>query len=260
MKPTMKAALALTLATPLAAAALLAAAPLAAQMPAITPAIKAALADPGRPAADVARDAARHAGEMLAFAGIKPGMKVGDFMMGAGYWTHILAPLVGPQGHVYGYQSAEFIKVRPAYADEQKAAVEGYANVTPIVTPWEEVAFPEPLDAIITVQNYHDLHLNFSPAENALVTTRRLYAALKPGGLFLVVDHVANADPDFKAPNTLHRIDPAAARVEIEKAGFMFVKQSDMLTNPADPHDKLVFDPAIRGKTDQFVMLFRKPD
>lgn len=236
---------------------LLATTPLAAQT--VTPAIKAALADPARPATDRARDEARHAGEILAFAGIKPGMKVADFMMGAGYWTHILSPLVGPKGHVYGYQSTEFIKVRPAYAEEQKAAVALHKNASAVVTPWEDVAFPEPLDAIVTVQNYHDLHLSFSPADNALVTTKKLYAALKPGGVFLVVDHAANADPDFTAPNKLHRIDPAAARAEIEKAGFRFVRESKLLANPADPRDKLVFDPSIRGKTDQWVMLFRKP-
>ncbi len=186
-------------------------------------------------------------------------MKVADFMMGGGYWTHILAPLVGPRGHVYGYQSAEFIKLRPAYGDEQKAAVAAHANASAVVTPWQDVAFPEPLDAIITVENYHDLHLSLTSADNALVTTKKLYAALKPGGLFLVVDHVANADPDFKTPNALHRIDPQAARLEIEKAGFQFVGTSPLLANPADPHDKLVFDPSIRGKTDQFIFLFRKP-
>jgi len=241
------------------AIALLAAAPLAAQINSVSPAIKAALADPSRPATDVARDEARHPGELLAFAGIKPGMKVADFMMGGGYWTHILAPLVGPKGHVYGYQSTEFIKLRPAYGDEQKAAVAAHANASAVVTPWEEVAFPEPLDAIITVENYHDLHLSFSPADNALVTTKKLYAALKPGGLFLVVDHAANPDPDFAVPNKLHRIDPMAARLEIERAGFRFVGSSRLYTNPADPHDKLVFDPSIRGKTDQFVYLFQKP-
>lgn len=249
-----------TLAAPLTTGALLAAAPLAAQMPAVTPALEAALADPGRPAADVARDAARHPGELLALAGIAPGQKVGDFMMGAGYFTRILARTVGAKGHVYGYQAGEFIAYRPAYADEQKAAVTGYDNVTPLAMKLGEVAFPEKLDAIVTVQNYHDLFLDFGGPDFALNVTRRLYDSLKPGGVFLVADHVANADPDFKVPNSLHRIDPVAARAMIEKAGFVFVTSSAMLANPADPHDKLVFDPAIRGKTDQFVMVFRKPE
>ena len=244
--------------TSLAILALLLATPLAAQAP-VSPAIKAALADPARPTADIAQDERRHPSELLAFAGIKPGMKVADFMMGGGYWTHILAALVGPKGHVYGYQSAEFIKMRPAYGDDQNKAVAPHANASAIVTPWEEVAFPEPLDAVITVENYHDLHLSSAPADNALITTKKLYAALKPGGVFLVVDHVAKDDPGFAVPNKLHRIDPMAARLEIEKAGFKFVGSSRLYANPADPHDKLVFDPSIRGKTDQFVFLFRKP-
>lgn len=240
-----------------AALALFAAGPLPAQT--VSPAIKAALADPARPKADTDRDAARHPGELLAFAGIKPDMKVADFMMGGGYFTRILAKTVGPKGHVYAYQAAEFIGFRPAYADEQKAAVTGYANVTPLAMKLGEVAFPEMLDAIITVQNYHDLHLSAWPAGTAEAVGKRLYNALKPGGTLLVVDHVGPADPGFAVPGKLHRIDPAAARAEIEKAGFRFVGESKLLADPADPHDKNVFDPAIRGKTDQFVFLFQKP-
>lgn len=238
--------------------ALLTAAPLAAQT--VTPAIKAALADPGRPPAQTARDSARHPGEFLALAGIKPGDKVGDFMMGGGYWTQILSPLVGPKGHVYAYQAAEFIGFRPAYAEEQAAAVKGHANVTPLAMKLGEIAFPEKLDAIITVQNFHDLYLPFGGGPDfPVVVTKRLYDALKPGGTFLVADHVAANDPDNKAPTTLHRIDPAKARAEIEKAGFVFVSQSDMLRNTTDPHTANVFNPAIQGKTDQWVMVFRKP-
>ncbi len=236
--------------------ALLATTPLAAQT--VSPAIKAALADPARPKADSDRDAARHPGELLALAGIKPGQKIADFMMGAGYWTRILASAVGPKGHVYAYQAGEFIAFRPAYGEEQTAAVAGRANVTPLRMKVGEVAFPEKLDAIITVQNYHDLYLSFGGPAVAEAVTRRLYDALKPGGTLLVVDHVANADPDFAVPNKLHRIDPAAARKAIEKAGFRFVRESRLLADAADPHDKNVFDPSIRGKTDQFVFVFRK--
>lgn len=227
---------------------------------AVPAAITAALADPGRPAADVERDAVRHPGELLAFAGIKPGMKVADVMMGGGYFTRILAGVVGPQGKVYGYQPAEFISFRPAYVDEQKAVVAAYPAVAPLDMALAEIAFPEKLDAIITVQNYHDLHLTDSPADLASTVVRRLYDALKPGGVLLVVDHVAGADPGFTLPAKLHRIDPAAARAEIEKAGFRFVGESKLFAHPDDPHDKNVFDPAIRGKTDQFAYLFRKPE
>lgn len=240
-----------------AALALLTAVPLPAQTP--SPAIKAALADLARPKADSDRDAARHPGEMLALANIKPGQKVADFIMGGGYFTRILASTVGATGHVYAYQPAEFIGFRPAYGEEQKAAAAGRANVTALNMKIADIAFPEKLDAIITVQNYHDLYLSFGGPAYAEAVTRRLFDALKPGGTFLVVDHVAKADPEFKIPDTLHRIDPAAARKAIEKAGFRFVSESKLLAAPADPHDKNVFDPSIRGKTDQFIFVFRKP-
>lgn len=220
--------------------------------------IRAALADAGRPEADRARDADRHAAELLAFAGIKPGMKVADFIMGGGYWTRLLSPLVGPQGKVYAYQPAQFIEYKASYATDQDAAVKGRANVVPSRESLAEVAFPEPLDAIITVQNYHDLHLKSAAPDFAGKTVKRLHDALKPGGVLLVVDHVAMPDPGFALPATLHRIDPAAARSEIEAAGFRFAGELPVLRNPADPHTAGVFDPAIRGKTDQFVYKFVK--
>ncbi|ATY32336.1 class I SAM-dependent methyltransferase [Sphingomonas psychrotolerans] len=235
------------------------AAPLAAHGQTVPAPITAALADSGRPAADKERDAARHPGELLAFAGIKPGDKVADFIMGGGYFTRILARTVGAKGRVYAYQPAEFIQYRAAYADEQKTAVAGYANVTPLSDSLAAVKFAEPLDAIITVQNWHDLHLKMSPPGFAASMAKRLYDNLKPGGVLLVVDHVAAADPGFAAPDKLHRIDPAAARTEIESAGFKFDGSLPLLANPADPHTAIVFDPSIRGKTDQFIYRFRKP-
>lgn len=242
-------------------AALLAlAAPVAAQAQTASPAIAAALADSGRPEDQRARDADRHAAEFLAFTGIAAGDKVADFMMGGGYWTRILAPLVGPQGHVYAFQPAEFIAYRAAYAQEQADAVAGRANASAVGGSLAEVAFPEPLDAVITLQNWHDLHLAKSPAGLGRAVAQRIFDALKPGGTLIVVDHVANADPDFAVPQQLHRIDPAAARAEIESVGFVFDGESDMLRNPADPHSMGVFDPALRGHTDQFVYRFRKPE
>lgn len=235
------------------------AAPLAAGGQTVPAPIQTALADPGRPATDKERDAARHPGEILAFAGIKPGDKVADFIMGGGYFTRILAKTVGDKGRVYAYQPAEFIAFRAAYGDEQKAATAGYANITPLSDSLGAVKFAGPLDAIITVQNWHDLHLKQSPPGFAASMAKRLYDNLKPGGVLLVVDHVAVADPGFAVPDKLHRIDPAAARAEIESAGFKFDGSLPLLANPADPHTALVFDPSIRGKTDQFIYRFRKP-
>jgi predicted methyltransferase len=225
----------------------------------VSPAIDAALAGPGRTDAEKARDATRKPAELLAFAGVKPGDKVADFIMGGGYFTKILAGVVGPTGRVYAYQPAEFIGFRAAYGTEQDAAVAGLANVTPSRPSLAAFSFPEPLDAIVTIQNYHDLHLSMAPPGFAGVVAKKLFDSLKPGGVLLVVDHVANADPDFKLPNTLHRIDPAAARKEIESVGFAFDAESSILRLASDPHTTNVFDAAIRGKTDQFVHRYRKP-
>lgn len=233
------------------------AAPLAAQK--VTPAITAALADASRPAAQRANDTARKPGELLAFAGIKPDHKVADFIMGGGYWTRILSPLVGPKGKVYAYQPAELIQYRASYGEEQKAAVAGLSNTVAMSEGLAAFSFPEKLDAIVTVQNYHDLFLAPHPKGTGEAVTRKLYNSLKPGGVLLVVDHVANADPENKAPTTLHRIAPEIARREIEKAGFRFAGKLDLLRNTSDPHTASVFDPAIRGKTDQFVFKFVKP-
>ncbi|MBO9715209.1 methyltransferase [Sphingomonas sp.] len=243
----------------LSAALLAVAMPLAAQAQTVSPAVTAALADAGRPQADKDRDAARHPGEILALMGVKPGGKVADFIMGGGYWTRILAKTVGPNGHVYAYQPEEFIKFKASYGDDQKTVASAYANVTPLSDSLNTVAFTGPLDAIITVQNWHDLHLGFAKPGLSVDVAKRLYAALKPGGVLLVIDHVAEADPGFAVPNKLHRIDPASARAEIESAGFKLEKESPLLRNSTDPHTANVFDPSIRGKTDQFIFVFRKP-
>ncbi|MDB5475500.1 MAG: methyltransferase [Phenylobacterium sp.] len=224
---------------------------------AVPPAISAALADKGRPEAEVKRDAARHPGELLAWAGVKPGDRVADFIMGGGYFTRILSATVGPKGHVYAYQPAEFIKFRAAYADEQKAVAGAYPNVTPISSPFSELKLPEKLDLVLTVQNYHDLHLKPFPADNAARMNAEIYRALKPGGAFVVVDHVGPAGEGV--PDKLHRIDPAQVRKEVEAAGFKYAGSSDLLKDAADAHTANVFDPSIRGKTDQFAMKFVKP-
>lgn len=224
---------------------------------AVPASLTAALADKGRPEADVKRDAARHPAEMLAWAGVKPGDKVADFIMGGGYFTRILAAEVGPKGHVYAFQPSEFVKFRAAYADEQKAAAGAYPNVTAIATPFAELKFPEKLDLVMTVQNYHDLHLKAFAADNAAKMNAEIYRALKPGGVYLVVDHVG--PPGDDTPQKLHRIDPAQVRREVEAAGFRFAGESDLLKAGADPHTANVFDPSIRGKTDQFAFKFVKP-
>jgi predicted methyltransferase len=224
-----------------------------------TPApIAAAVADAHRPAADTARDAARKPAEMLAFAGVKPGDNVLEILPGGGYFTRLLSIAVGPKGHVY----AAVPDPKSQFAEPAAAALAAdpaYANVSVIqITAGAMGALP-PIDLIWTSQNYHDLHL--SAVHTDVVALDKLWLGiLKPGGTLMVIDHVALAGlPATATADKLHRIDPAIARQEIESAGFKFDGQSDTLRNSADPHTAIVFDPSIRGKTDQFVFRFRKP-
>ena len=222
-------------------------------------AIARAIADPARPADDVKRDEARKPAGILEFAQIKPGDKAIDFIMGGGYFTRLVARTVGPKGRVYAYQPAEFIKFRAQYADEQNAVAGAYANVTPLNNSLGMLNFPESLNLIFTAQNYHDLHLAAFPPGAVAAVNAALFKALKPGGVLLMIDHAAVAGSGARDVDTLHRIDPDTVKAELEKAGFKFEAESPLLRNPDDPHTQLVFDAAIRGKTDQFVYRFRKP-
>lgn len=221
--------------------------------------LSAALADKTRPAADVSRDAARKPAELLAFAEVKPGQKVADFIMGGGYFTRILSAAVGPNGHVYAYQPEEFIKFQASYGENQKKVVADYKNVTAVTQSLGALDLPDGLDLVFTVQNYHDLHLKPMPTDSAGKVNAEVYKSLKPGGLYVIVDHVAAPGSGLEAADKVHRIEPSIVRQEVEAAGFKFEGESPLLRASADPHTASVFDPSIRGKTDQFVMKFRKP-
>jgi predicted methyltransferase len=219
--------------------------------------VAAAVADPTRPAADTARDADRKPAEMLTFAEIKPGEKVVDLIPGRGYFTRLFSAAVGPTGTVYQFEPAEFAKTSPPANGSQPDPAR--PNVTYLIGPVNAFATPQPVDLVWTSQNYHDLHDSFAkPADLALVNAA-IFQALKPGGLYIVLDHAALPGSGLSVTETLHRIDPAAVRAEVEAAGFQFVGESDVLANPNDPHTAKVFDPSIRGHTDQFVFKFRKP-
>ena len=239
--------------------ALVGTAPVGAQSSPAEPNFAAALADPQRPAADRERDAARFPADLLAFAQIEKGEQVGDYIMGGGYWTRILSSAVGPEGHVYAFQPDEFIAFRPAYGEEQDAAVAGRANVTPLRGPVAAPPFAEPLDTIITVQNLHDLYLGAMPPGTAAKALAALNAALRPGGTLLVVDHSAPEGSGTSAANTIHRMDKQAAIAALTEAGFVLEAESDLYSRPDDPRTANVFAPEIRGKTDQFVLRLRKP-
>lgn len=221
--------------------------------------ITAAIAGPARPAEDTARDAARHPGELLAFAGVKPGDTVVDFIMGGGYFTRILSGAVGAKGVVYAYQPAEFIKFQAKYGENLKTVSAALPNAKPLDGSLITLDLPDNLDLVFTVQNYHDLHLKPFPTDTAAKVNAEVFKSLKPGGVFLIVDHAATAGSGITAADSLHRIDVAAVKTEVEAAGFKLESESPLLRDAADPHTASVFDPSIRGKTDQFVLKFRKP-
>jgi predicted methyltransferase len=224
--------------------------------------ISAAVNDPGRPAEDKQRDADRKPAETLQFAGIKPGEKILELVPSRGYFTRILSKIVGPKGHVYA-QSPPRRANAPADAPDPVAATTAiaadpaYANVTAAAQSLLTVSAPEPVDVVFTAQNYHDLH-NI-PNVDVAAFNKSVFDALKPGGIFLVLDHVAAAGSGARDTSTLHRIDPATVKSEVLAAGFTFAGESKVLQNPQDAHTAKVFDPEIRGKTDQFIFKFRKP-
>lgn len=232
---------------------------LAAMLLAAAPALAAdAVADKNRPPEDVARDAARKPADMLAFAGVKPGQKVADFIAGHGYFTRLFAVAVKPGGSVVAIVPETSAKRDPAGAAAVTAiaANPAYGDVTVVAGAGDPAV--KNLDLFWTAQNYHDLH-NALPPEGINVLNKAIFGALKPGGTYVVIDHAAAPGSGVTATNTLHRIDPAVVKAEVTAAGFVFDGESKLLAQAGDDHSKNVFDPAIRGKTDQFAYRFRKP-
>lgn len=223
-----------------------------------SPAVTAALADPARTPAEKARDEQRKAAEVVEFAQIKPGDKVADLFPGqAAYFTHIFAKVVGPKGVVYE-------AVGNAAESTPPPANPAYANVKVDSQPWDQFAPPDKLDVVFNSQFYHDLfNPQFDPPtggpEALAKVNKAIFNALKPGGVYVVIDHSGRPGTGYSENNTLHRIEESVVKDELKQAGFVLEAESDVLRNPADPRDKIVFDPSIRGKTDQFMLRFRKP-
>ncbi len=226
----------------------------------VSAAVQKALNDPARHA-DRAEDARRKIGAVMMFAEVKPGQKVLELVPGSGYWTRVFSAIVGLQGHVYTVWPGEMAKYSDkSLAEWQKlAATPHYANVSLLQQPAALLSAPEPVDLVFTAQNYHDYHDPFMGPVDMSGFDKRVFDALKPGGLFVVIDHAAPTGSGLADTDTLHRIDPAVVKREVEAAGFVFDGESDALRNPADPHDVKVFDKSIRGHTDQFIYRFRKP-
>ena len=226
------------------------------------PFITAACADAARPEADTKRDADRHPALSLAFAGVKPGDQVVELVPGSGYFTRLLSSVVGPKGKVYAAPPARRPQAAadspdPAAPVQAIAADPHYGNVTVSVQRFAQLALPKGVDLVWTSQNYHDFH-NL-PDVQVVDIDKAVFKALKPGGVYIVSDHAAEAGSGFRDTSTLHRIDRGAVKKEVISAGFKFEASSDILSNKDDPHTAKVFDPNMRGHTDQFILKFRKP-
>ncbi len=221
------------------------------------PDIAAILADTSRPAADRDRDAGRMPGQVLAFFDIGPGDKVADLLCGGGYYTRILGPLVGEEGEVYAGNNPFFQR----FGEEAITALltePGFERLHRIDGPVDEVALPTngSLDAVIIVLAYHDLWLT---DEDRSELNRRVFAALKPGGVYGIVDHHAAEGAGTDVIQSPHRIEESVITGEISAAGFSLAARADFLGNPDDDHSLRIFDPSIRGSTDRFVLRFEKP-
>jgi predicted methyltransferase len=241
-------------------ASLLVGASALAAAPAMKPYLAAAMAHADR-GPDREKDARRKPAELLAFSGVKPGDKVADLIPGGGYFSKIFSKVVGPDGRVYMIWPEEYARVAQPDPEVDKALAQqpGYRNMRVIIQPGAAFAAPEPLDLVFTSQNYHDYPDKFMGPIDPTVFNRAVYKALKPGGVFLIVDHVAEAGTGMRDTDTLHRIDPAIVRKQVTAAGFVYEGDSPVLRNPKDDHKLDVFNKAIRGHTDQFVFKFRKP-
>lgn len=221
-----------------------------------------AVTAPGRPESATALDESRKPAEVLGFLGLRSGMHAADLMTGGGYWSEIMARVVGPDGHVTAFEPRQFL------GDKTKAGWDALLGrqkgIDLAVYPFETfAAAPDSFDFAITNLGYHDLYnesekFGIGPTDPAAFV-KTLYAAMKPGGVVGVIDHVGLPGDTKETTKALHRIDPEVVKADFRKAGFVLEETSDMLRNPDDDHLKNVFDPSIRGKTDRFLFKFRKP-
>lgn len=219
--------------------------------------IQTVLADPARPEEDRVRDAGRRPEQVLEFFGVGPGAHVADLLAGAGYYTRIVVPVVGPDGAVYTGNNPFFQR----FGEEAMTALlsqPGFENVHRIDGPVDEIALPldGSLDVVMVVLAYHDLWLT---DEDRAELNRRVMASLKPGGVYGIIDHHAGAGAGTSVIESLHRIEESVIVDEITTAGFVLAERGDFLSNPDDDRSVRVFDPSIRGQTDRFVLRFEKP-
>lgn len=219
--------------------------------------LQRAVASQARPASDRRRDAARKPGQVMHFFGIRPGMRVLEMMTGRGYYAELLARAVGPKGKVYAHNNNFVMRRFAARPMAKRLRGKRLPNVVLHVAELDKPKLPAKLDVVLMILFYHDTY--WMKADRAKMN-KAIFKALKPGGVYGVIDHHAKVGTGAKEVKRLHRVEASLVKKEIRKAGFVLVKQSSLLRNPKDTRSINVFRKAIRGRTDRFVLLFRKPN
>jgi len=220
------------------------------------PATPAAPITAERPPADIARDAVRKPQEVMAFAGVKPGMKVAELAPGGGYYTRLLSAAVGPQGKVYVVVSPRQA-ARPGGLDLVNGLAAVLPNIVVVTSDYTALKLPEPVDMVWTTENYHDFHNG--PTANIAAMNTSVFNALKPGGIFYVEDHSAADGAGLDATSKVHRMDEAIAKTELAAAGFTLDAESNLLRNPADNKAGSNSE-AGHFVTDRFMLRMKKPN
>ena len=202
--------------------------------------------------------------ELIRLARVEPGAAVVDVYPGDGDWTRLFSDIVGPQGRVYSFVPAEVAHFQNDPVGRMRALAKepGRENVEAVSA--DLVAMPkvtQPADVVWLHLFYHDLHTALIQARGATAAdfNRAVYERLKPGGSYVIVDHAAAVGAGASEAQSLHRIEPAAVRQEVEAAGFVLDAESALLANKDDPHTIKVFDPSIKGQSDRFAYRFVKP-
>jgi predicted methyltransferase len=221
-----------------------------------TPDYEAIVASPDRADGDRQADQRRQPAKMLAFTGVKTGMKVLDMEASAGYSTELLARAVGPSGKVYAQDSAAVIERFVKDKFDIRAQKPVMKNVVHVVRDFDDPIPPDVsgLDLITFFFAYHDI--SYMQVDRA-VMNKKMLAALKPGGFLIIADHSAKAGDGISVAKTLHRIEESVVRQEIEAAGFKLVEEGNFLRHPEDPREASVFKPQV--PTDEFVLKYQKP-
>lgn len=218
--------------------------------------ITAAVADASRPAEDRQLDLDRKPAEVLSFAQVHPGEIVAEFLPGGGYYTRLLSDIVGSKGRIYALETTTWGDKNVAAT---KAVVSGRGNVQLDLAPLGTFKLPEKVGLFWTSLNYHDLHVPKYAQVDIAAFNKLVFDSLRPGGIYLIEDHAAAPGAGATLSATLHRIEEKTVVDEVTAAGFKLISRSDLLHRSADDRSKVVFDPSIRMKTDQFILKFRHP-